>query len=55
MNISTSPKKKKKKNTHTHKYMKYILQFFVLIKKKKRLIRDKVEVENADMWIIKWL
>ena len=47
--------KKKKKHTHTHKYMKYILQFFVLIKKKKRLIRDKVEVENADMWIIKWL
>ena len=57
MNISTSPKKKKKKktHTHTHKNMKYILQFFVLIKKKKRLIRDKVEVENADMWIIKWL
>ena len=28
--------KKKKKKTHTHKYMKYILQFFVLIKKKKK-------------------
>ena len=31
-----------------------ILQFFVLVKKKKRLIRDKVEIENANMRIIKW-
>ena len=32
-----------------------ILQFFVLVerKKKKKLIRDKVEIENVDMRIIK--
>ena len=33
-----------------------ILQFFVLVerKKKKKLIRDKVEIENADMRKMKW-
>ena len=30
-----------------------ILQFFVLAKRKKKLIRDKMEIENADMRIIK--
>ena len=38
----------KKKNTQIHE----ILQFFVLVKKK-IIIRDKVEIENADMRIIK--
>ena len=45
--------KKKKKNTQIHE----ILQFFCTSKereKKKRLIRDKVEIENANMRIIKW-
>ena len=44
--------KKKKKNTQIHE----ILQFFCTSKdrkKKKRLIRDKVEIENANMRIIK--
>ena len=39
------------------KHMKYY-NFFVLtkrIKKKKRLIKDKVQIENAYMRIIKWL
>ena len=48
MNISTS-----QKNTQIHK----ILQFFVLtkrIRKKIRLIKDKVQIENVDMIIIKW-
>ena len=49
MNTSTSPKKKKK-NTQIHE----ILQFFVLVKERKRLIKDKVEIENANMRIIKW-
>ena len=52
MNILTSPKKKK-----TRKYIKYY-NFFVLtkrIRKKKRLIKDKVQTENADMRILKWL
>ena len=42
---------KKKKKMQIHE----ILQFFVLAKrkKKKRIIRDKVEIENADMKIIK--
>ena len=48
MNISTSQK-------HTHTQIHEILQFFVLVKKKKRLIRDKVKIENFDMRIIKWL
>ena len=50
MNISTSPKKKKK----TLKYKKYY-NFFVLTKRirKKKLIKDKVQIENADMRIIK--
>ena len=50
MNISTSQKKKK-----TRKYMKYY-NFFVLakkIRKKNRLIKDKVQIENVDMRIIK--
>ena len=49
MNISSSQKKK-------CKYMKYY-NFFVLtkrIRKKNRLIKDKVLIENADMRIIKW-
>ena len=49
---------KKKKNTHTHTQIHEILQFFVLTKRinnKKRLIRDKVEIEHVDMKIIKWL
>ena len=49
-----SPKKKKK--THTHTQIHEILQFFVLTKRinnKKRLIRDKVEIEHVDMKIIK--
>ena len=36
--------------------MKYY-NFFVLtkrIRKKKRLIKDKVQIENVDMRIIKW-
>ena len=42
-----SPKKKK---TQIHE----LLQFFVLAKRKKKTnIRDKVEIENADMRIIK--
>ena len=49
MNISTLPIKKK---TQIHE----ILQFFCTNKenKKKRLIKDKVQIENADMRIIKW-
>ena len=49
MNILTSPKKKK--NTQIHE----ILQFFYNTKenkKKYRLIKDKVQIENADMRII---
>ena len=42
----------------THKYIKYYNFFFVLTKrirrKKKRLIKDKVQIENVDMRIIKW-
>ena len=40
-----------KKNTQIHE----ILQFFVLIKRirKKKLIKDKVQIENADIRIIK--
>ena len=43
-----SPKKKK---TQIHE----LLQFFVLAKRKKKKtnIRDKVEIENTDMRIIK--
>ena len=41
---------KKKKKMQIHE----ILQFFVLAKKKKILIRDKVEIKNAYMRIIKW-
>ena len=40
----------KKKKMQIHE----ILQFFVLAKKKKILIRDKVEIKNAYMRIIKW-
>ena len=53
MNILTSQKKTKK----TRKYTKYY-KFFVLtkrIRKKKRLIKDKVQIENNDLRIIKWL
>ena len=50
MNISTSQKKK----MQIHK----ILQFFCTNKenkgKKNRLIKDKVQIENVDMRIIKW-
>ena len=49
MNILTSPKKK---NTQIYE----ILQFFYNTKenkKKNRLIKDKVQIENADMRIIK--
>ena len=51
MNTSTLPKK----NMQIYE----ILQFFVLTinkenkKKKKRLIKDKVQIENAEMRIIK--
>ena len=47
MNTSTSQKK-----MQIHE----ILQFFVLTKnkEKKKLIKDKVQIENADMRIIKW-
>ena len=48
MNISTSQKKK----MQIHE----ILQFFCTNKenkKKKRLIKDKVQIENVDMRIIK--
>ena len=52
LNILTSQKKKKKKR----KYMKYY-KFFELTKrirkKKNRLIKDKVQIENVDMRIIK--
>ena len=41
----------KKKDTHTQ--IDEILQFFVLAKKKNELIRDKVEIENSYMRIIK--
>ena len=50
MNISTSHTKKK-----TCKYTKYY-NFLVLTmrtRKKKRLIKDKVQIENANMRIIK--
>ena len=50
MNTSTSPKHT---HTHTHKIHE-ILQFFVLAEREKKLIRDKVEIENANMRIIKW-
>ena len=47
MNISTLPIKKK---TQIHE----ILQFFLLTKRiKKILIKDKMQIENADMRIIK--
>ena len=49
MNTSTLPKK----NMQIYE----ILQFSVLtkrIRKKKRLIKDKVQIENAEMKIIKW-
>ena len=47
MNISTSQKK-----MQIHE----ILQFFCTNKenKKNRLIKDKVQIENADIRIIKW-
>ena len=51
LNISTS---KKRKKTQIHE----ILQIFWTNKeskeKKKRLIKDKVQIENVDMRIIKW-
>ena len=49
LNISTS---KKRKKTQIHE----ILQFFCTNKenkKKKRLIKDKVQIKNVDMRIIK--
>ena len=51
MNISTSQKKKKNMQKHE------ILPFFCTNKKNKkknRLIKDKVLIENANMRIIKW-
>ena len=47
MNILTSQKK-------TRKYMKYYNSFIIpkRIRKKNRLIKDKVQIENADMRII---
>ena len=50
MNISTSPKKKKTMQIHE------ILHFFCTNKenkKKNRLIKDKVQIENADIRVIK--
>ena len=52
MNILKS-QKKKKKNMQIHE----ILQFFCTNKenkKKNRPIKDKVQIENVDMRIIKW-
>ena len=52
MNILIPKTKKKKKQIHE------ILQFFCTNKenkkKKKRPIKNKVQIENADMRIIKW-
>ena len=48
MNISMSPKK-----MQIHE----MLHFFILtkrIRKKNKLIKDKVQIENADIRIIKW-
>ena len=48
MNISTSQKKMQ---------LHEILQFFCTNKenkKKKRLIKDKIKIKNADIRIIKW-
>ena len=48
--------KRKKKKEKKKKQIHEILQFFCTNKEKKKnkLIRDKVEIENADMRIIKW-
>ena len=50
--ISIYQRHKKNKIKQIHK----ILQFFVLIKRirKKKLIKDKVQIENVNMRIIKW-
>ena len=54
MNISTSQKKKKKKK-HANTWNITIFCTSKEKKKEKRIIRDKVEIKNADMKIIKWL
>ena len=64
MNISTLTTKKKKttNNKQTNKQTRNtwnitIFFFLVLtekIRKKNRLIKDKVQTENADMKILKW-
>ena len=48
MNISTL-----QKHTHTHTNT-WNITIFCTSKEKKRLIRDKVEIEIVDMRIIKW-
>ena len=51
MNTSTSPKK-----THTHTQNTWNITIFCTNKenkKKNRLIKDKVQIENIDMRIIK--
>ena len=55
MNTSMSQEKNKKK-TKTHKNTWNITIFCINKenKKKKRLIKDKVQIENVDMRIIKW-
>ena len=45
--------KKKKKNTQIHEILQFFCTSKEIEKKKKRLIRDKVEIENANMRIIK--
>ena len=52
MNILKSQKKKKKKHANT-----WNITIFCTgkeNKKKNRLIKDKVQIENVDMRIIKW-
>ena len=56
--MSQEKKKKTKQNkTKTHTKIHEILQFFVLtkrIRKKKKLIKAKLQIANTDMRIIKW-
>ena len=58
MNTSMSQEKKKKtkqnKNTHKNTWNITIFCINKENKKKKRLIKDKVQIENVDMRIIKW-
>ena len=55
MNTSMSQEKNKKnKNTHKNTWNITIFCINKENKKKKRLIKEKVQIENVDMRIIKW-